>query len=123
MLSLGIVHGDLSAYNVLYWQGKITLIDFPQVVNPVDNPDAPAIFERDVTRICQYFAAQGAVRDPVATAEALWSDYVPEGLDIEQLPEFQAAKLDAEMAAIEARAREEDDDDDDDDEYDDEYDD
>lgn len=122
MLSLGIVHGDLSAYNVLYWQGKITLIDFPQVVNPVDNPDAPAIFERDVTRICQYFATQGAVKDPVATAEALWSTYVPEGLDIEQRPEFQAAKLDAEMAALEARAREEDDDEydeEDEDEYDD----
>lgn len=34
MLSLDRIHGDLSAYNILYWQGEIKFIDFPQVVFP-----------------------------------------------------------------------------------------
>ena len=38
MLSHGRIHGDLSAYNILYWGGDITLIDFPQVVLPESNP-------------------------------------------------------------------------------------
>ena len=38
MLTHGRIHGDLSAYNILYWNGDITLIDFPQVVLPESNP-------------------------------------------------------------------------------------
>ena len=57
------IHGDLSAYNILYWEGAITLIDFPQVVHPEANPSAWVIFLRDVTRVCQYFKAQGVKCD------------------------------------------------------------
>jgi len=66
------VHGDLSAYNILYWDGDVTLIDFPQVVNPESNPAAWNIFQRDVTRICQYFATQGLKRDGRKLAADLW---------------------------------------------------
>jgi len=59
LLSNQRIHGDLSAYNILYWDGVITLIDFPQVVPPESNPSAWNIFLRDVTRICQYFNSQG----------------------------------------------------------------
>ena len=38
MLSLGRIHGDLSAYNVLYWQGEVKIIDFPQAIEPATNP-------------------------------------------------------------------------------------
>src|SRR3972149_3978522 len=58
------MHGDLSAFNILYWDGDITLIDFPQVVSPEVNPLAYRIFERDVTRICDYFAGQGIHANP-----------------------------------------------------------
>lgn len=57
------IHGDLSAYNILYWDGDITLIDFPQVVHPETNPSAWTIFQRDVTRVCHYFASQGVKRE------------------------------------------------------------
>ena len=30
------IHGDLSAFNILYWNGAITIIDFPQAVDPFD---------------------------------------------------------------------------------------
>jgi RIO kinase 1 len=75
MLANGIVHGDLSAYNILYWDGKITLIDFPQVVSPANNPLAYRIFKRDVQRVCDYFATQGVESNPRQLAEALWQKY------------------------------------------------
>lgn len=69
------IHGDLSAYNILYWEGDIALIDFPQVVPPEGNPAAWTIFLRDVTRICQYFAAQGLKRDARGLAAELWTSH------------------------------------------------
>jgi RIO kinase 1 len=72
MLTHGRIHGDLSAYNILYWDGDITLIDFPQVVLPEANPASWNIFLRDVTRICQYFSSQGAHCNASKLASDLW---------------------------------------------------
>jgi RIO kinase 1 len=80
MLAQGRIHGDLSAYNVLYWQGDIRIIDFPQAVDPNENPEAYAIFERDVTRLCQYFARQGVATEPSAIAAELWERHGPRTL-------------------------------------------
>lgn len=75
MLSKEIIHGDLSAYNILYWNGGITLIDFPQVVTPKSNPASWNIFQRDVYRICQYFSAQGVDCNPKKLASDLWTSH------------------------------------------------
>lgn len=75
LLSNQRIHGDLSAYNILYWEGEISLIDFPQVVPPESNPEAWMIFLRDVTRICQYFASQGLKRDARNLASDLWTSH------------------------------------------------
>lgn len=75
LLKHHLLHGDLSAYNILYWEGKITMIDFPQVVDLHSNPDAYFILQRDITRICEYFARQGLRRDPVALTEEFWEQY------------------------------------------------
>jgi len=75
MLAQERVHGDLSAYNILYWQGQITLIDFPQVVEPGVNRNAFKSFERDVVRICEYFARQGVRCSPRKIAVDLWTSY------------------------------------------------
>jgi len=75
MLKHGRIHGDLSAYNILYWNGDITLIDFPQVVMPDSNPASWNIFLRDVTRICQYFSAQGVECDARRLAVDLWTSH------------------------------------------------
>jgi len=75
LLSNERIHGDLSAYNILYWDGDITLIDFPQVVQPESNPAAWTIFLRDVTRICQYFASQGLKRNARKLATELWTSH------------------------------------------------
>ncbi len=75
LLSNERIHGDLSAYNILYWDGDITLIDFPQVVHPELNPDAWTIFLRDVTRVCQYFKTQGVKCDARKLAAELWTSH------------------------------------------------
>lgn len=81
MLSLGVIHGDLSAFNVLYWEGELTIIDFPQVVDPHINHSARFIFERDVVRLCEYFERQGVKCDGKKWAKKLWvqtmGDYAP----------------------------------------------
>jgi RIO kinase 1 len=69
------IHGDLSAYNILYWEGDITLIDFPQVVHTESNPAAWTIFLRDITRVCQYFASQGFRANPRKLAADLWTSH------------------------------------------------
>jgi len=76
MLAHDMVHGDLSAYNILYWSDGITLIDFPQVVNVYGNDQAFDILLRDLQRVCEYFARQGVARDAVALTQALWGAYV-----------------------------------------------
>ncbi len=76
MLAAQVVHGDLSAYNVLYWEGRLSIIDFPQVVDPHNNPDAYAIFRRDVERICQYFERLGVDSQPGRLARELWLKHI-----------------------------------------------
>lgn len=75
MLAAGFIHGDLSAHNILYWQGKVVIIDFPQVVPVVGNKQAYALLERDVLRICQYWRKQGLSTDPEALTRSLWGTY------------------------------------------------
>lgn len=72
MLAADMIHGDLSAYNILFWEGEITLIDFPQVTNAVGNSHAYTILRRDVQRVCDYFALQGINADASAIADTLW---------------------------------------------------
>lgn len=75
MLSNHCVHGDLSAFNILYQDGDIFLIDFPQAVDPRINRNAYAIFKRDVTRLCEYFQSQGIECEPISLADQLWIEH------------------------------------------------
>ena len=72
MLACNRVHADLSAYNILYWEGEITLIDFPQAINPEENHNAWRIFARDVQRVCDYFKSQGVPCDAQPLAVKMW---------------------------------------------------
>jgi RIO kinase 1 len=76
MLQHNMIHGDLSAYNILYWEGRITLIDFPQVTMALTNPSAYMILCRDIQRICDYFAGQGFERSAIPIADRLWWKHV-----------------------------------------------
>lgn len=74
------IHGDLSAYNVLYRPGTLTIIDFAQAVDPRRDPAVYMLFERDLERICRYFARYGIATDPTAIAGDLWARYQGEAL-------------------------------------------
>jgi RIO kinase 1 len=91
LLSKERIHGDLSAYNILYWEGALTLIDFPQVVSPRINRNAYAIFQRDVTRVCEYFNKQGLKLNPRSLAADLWKKH-----GYRPGPEIDPSLLDAE---------------------------
>lgn len=60
----GIVHGDLSPYNLLVWHGRLYLIDFPQAVDPILNPDGLDLLQRDVINTCNWFARRSVATDP-----------------------------------------------------------
>ena len=64
MARLGIVHGDLSPYNLLVWQGRLILIDFPQAVDPVLNSEGMDLLQRDVHNCCEWFSKRGVEADP-----------------------------------------------------------
>jgi RIO kinase 1 len=72
-LMADVVHADLSAYNILYWQGVPVSIDFPQAVDPRVNGNAFDLLLRDLTNLARYFARQGVDRDPYAMAERIWA--------------------------------------------------
>ena len=75
MLQLDMIHGDLSPYNIMYWEGNIKIIDFPQVTNSRDNDTAYFILQRDIARTCEYFVRQGVRCDPSAIVDELWRRY------------------------------------------------
>lgn len=53
--NLGVVHGDLSAYNILWWNSKPYVIDFPQSIDVRTHPNAREILERDLQNLTMYF--------------------------------------------------------------------
>ena len=60
----GYTHGDLSAYNILVDDGRLVLIDVPQAVDLVGNPQGFEYLSRDCTNVCSWFAARGVDADP-----------------------------------------------------------
>jgi RIO kinase 1 len=55
----GCAHGDLSAYNILLHRGRLVLIDLPQVVDLVANPQGQEYLRRDCFNVCRWFQARG----------------------------------------------------------------
>jgi len=93
MLANNLVHGDLSAFNVLYWEGEVRIIDFPQAVNVKNNPHARRIFERDIERLCGYFARQGVDTDARRLASDLWRAHVSQPTPAERVVEDRRLHL------------------------------
>ena len=55
MLCAGVVHGDLSEFNVLAAADGPVIIDLPQAVDAAGNNHAPAMLERDVANLRNFF--------------------------------------------------------------------
>ncbi|WIN00756.1 RIO1 family regulatory kinase/ATPase [Actinoplanes oblitus] len=58
-----VAHGDLSPYNTLVHEGRLVLIDLPQIVDVVANPRGAEFIARDVTNVASWFRARGLAVD------------------------------------------------------------
>lgn len=68
LAELGLAHGDLSAYNLLVQGDRLVIIDLPQVVDVISNPNGSSFLSRDARNVAGWFAARGLAH---ADAEAL----------------------------------------------------
>lgn len=68
----GWAHGDLSAYNILLDGDRLVLIDWPQIVDVIGNPQGFEFLHRDCVNICGWFERSGLAVD----AEVLFADLV-----------------------------------------------
>jgi len=68
--AIGIAHGDLSAYNLLWWEQRLWFIDFPQSIDIAANLQGIDFLHRDVTNVCGWFARRGMTVD----AEEVFAD-------------------------------------------------
>jgi RIO kinase 1 len=72
MLGANVIHADLSAFNILAWQGRPVIIDFPQAVDPRFSGQARALLQRDLRNVERYFRRLGHGFDAEGLAVALW---------------------------------------------------
>ena len=62
LLRLGLVHGDYSTYNLLWWEGSVMMIDFPQVSDQT-NPNFQSLLRRDAESLTLSFKRLGIRQD------------------------------------------------------------
>ena len=75
MLANDVVHADLSPYNILFWENRPRVIDFPQATDPTQNDNALELFCRDVRNVCTYFKRFGLGTDPYELSREIWEPY------------------------------------------------
>jgi RIO kinase 1 len=74
LVSIDRVHGDLSAFNVLWWRERAVLIDFSQTVEIVTHPAAHDLLTRDITSLGRYFERRGVVVEVDRVLERIGAD-------------------------------------------------
>ena len=72
----GVVHGDYSTYNLLWWRGAVVVIDLPQAVE-VDHREARALLARDVASLCTSFRHHDVDAAPEAVLRAVVAGAAP----------------------------------------------
>jgi RIO kinase 1 len=86
MLCCDLIHGDLSAFNILLGNRGATIIDFPQVVGAAANSQAEFFFKRDLENLRRYFElADPSLRARAGDAHEIWRTYVKRELT----PDFE----------------------------------
>jgi RIO kinase 1 len=75
MLCAGIIHGDLSEYNVLVDRDGPVIIDLPQAVNAAGNNNAAAMLSRDVDNITAYFSRFAPALAASQYGKEIWALY------------------------------------------------
>ncbi len=75
MLAAGVVHGDLSDFNVLVGADGPVIIDFPQAVNAANNQNAFRILSRDVDNLHRFASRWIPGRQALPYAKEMWQLY------------------------------------------------
>lgn len=75
MLCAGLVHGDLSEYNVLYGTDGPVIIDLPQAVDAAGNNHAPRMLMRDVDNLRRFFGQWAPTLRSTMYGPEIWSLY------------------------------------------------
>ena len=73
MLCVGLIHGDLSEYNVLVAPDGPVIIDLPQVVSAAGNNAARAMLQRDVRNLTDCLAQFAPELAETRYAEEMWA--------------------------------------------------
>jgi len=85
------VHGDLSKYNILWWQERPWIIDVPQgykVDTHCDMDMAVFLLGRDIMNVLSYFETYGIYRDPEVTMRRFIGAYTPKNIESYDLTEL-----------------------------------
>lgn len=75
MLCAGVIHGDLSEYNILLAADGPVIIDLPQAVDAAGNLEAPAMLERDVDNLASYFGRFAPSLLEASYGKEIWALY------------------------------------------------
>lgn len=75
MLCAGVVHGDLSEYNVLVGCDGPVIIDLPQAIDAAGNNSARSMFERDVDNLAAYFGRFAPDIRTTRYGKEIWAIY------------------------------------------------
>jgi RIO kinase 1 len=108
MLCAGLVHGDLSEFNVLVDQNGPVIIDLPQAVDAAANNNARSMLERDVKNMSDYYGLFAPELRDSRYAEEIWALYEEGQLhpDLKLTGQFavdtHAADVDSVMQEIKA---------------------
>lgn len=108
MLCAGLVHGDLSEFNVLVDENGPVIIDLPQAVDAAANNNARSMLERDVKNMSDYYGLFAPELRNSRYAEEIWALYEEGQLhpDLKLTGQFEAdthaADVDSVMQEIKA---------------------